>query len=553
MKIMNMYLSKLYVIIGLIILLAGCDYLDYNDNDYYTQEDTFNDFQRTKNFLTGIYSLLPEGFNSVGGAMRASASDDAEEIFTGSAVQQFNDASWSAINSLDSRWGSSYEGIRKANIFLENFNIENFDDLRFNDDYENLMKEARLFSLQARFLRAFFYFDLIRRYGDVPLITNVLTLDQTNLVEQTPFQGIVDFIVNECDAIIPELPESYDSVPNKERGRTTRGAAMALKSRVLLLAASPLHNPDGIIEPWIKAARAAKDVIDLGVYKVISKYSNIANNRNSLEVIFERRLDASNLFERSNFPIGFEGANPGTAPSENLVDAFEMKATGLSIDDPDAGYDPSNPYEGRDPRLYETVITNNSMWKGRPVEIWDEGRDGPPQERATVTGYYLKKQVIENVSLDPNNTTQAIHTWIYFRYGGILLDYAEAMNEAYGPYDPADLGLTASQAVNQLRSRVDMPDFPADMTRANFRQKLRNERRVELAFEDHRFWDIRRWKIGPSTTDIYGVEITKNEDGTFNYTRKLVEKRVWDDRMYFYPIPQNEVYVNENLEQNPGW
>jgi len=127
------------------------------------------------------------------------------------------------------------------------------------------------------------------------------------------------------------------------------------------------------------------------------------------------------------------------------------------------------------------------------------------------------------------------------------------MNEAYGPDNPADMGMTAREAVNQVRARVNMPAFPAGMSQSAFREKLRNERRVELAFEDHRFWDVRRWKIGPSTTEIYGMDITRNDDGSFNYERTLVEERVWQDRMYLYPIPQSEVFKNEALQQNPGW
>ncbi|MDT0678335.1 RagB/SusD family nutrient uptake outer membrane protein [Autumnicola musiva] len=532
--------------------MSGCSKLDYDENDFYTKEDIFGEFDRTEGFLNNIYNRLPAGFNSVDGAMRSSASDDAEEIFNGSRVQQFNDGSWSPMNLLDSRWDDSYEAIRAANIFIEEFDIDNFQELEFNNNYENLMIQARLYPYQARFLRAFFYFDLIKRYGGVPLITKPLNLEESNSVEPTSFQGIVDFIVNECNEIIPELPVDYQSIPRRETGRATRGAAMALKSRVLLYAASPLHNPSGNEELWEGAAIAAKAIIDSGYYSLENDYSDVVNNRNSDELIFERRNSNSNWFERSNFPIGYEGAQPGTAPTQNLVDAYDMQSTGLDIEDANSGYDHSKPYEGRDPRLYKTVIFNNSIWKERPVETWIGGVDGLPQERATETGYYLKKQVIERVSLDPNNTTQAIHTWVHFRLGGILLDYAEAMNEAYGPNDPAGMGLTALQAVNKIRSRADMPDFPVELTQEQFRQQLRDERRVELAFEDHRFWDIRRWKIGPSTTEIYGMEIINNNE-TFDYQRKLVEIRVWDDRMYFYPIPQNEVYLNENLQQNPGW
>lgn len=544
---------RISILILLLVGPGGCDYLSYDETLTHEREWVFTDFQRSRAFVNGIYRRTPEGFNSVGGAMRASASDNAEEVNTGSAVQSFNDGSWSAVNPLDASWDNSYEGIRAANRFLEESEGQTFEDERFNDDYEQQMEQFRLYPYEARFLRAYFYFELAKRYGGVPLITRVLEAEEANTVERASFEEVINFIVSECEVIAPELPIDYHDVPQQETGRATRGAAMALKARALLYAASPLHNPSGKQEKWVQAAEAAKAIIGMNHYALETNYNNIVNNRTSSELIWERRHEASNEFERSNFPVGYEGSNPGTSPTQNLVDAYEMQATGLGINEPGSGYDPSTPYQNRDPRLEATILRSGSTWKGRTVETWNGGLDGPPQENATVTGYYLKKYVMEDVSLDPNNTTSAIHTWVIFRYGEVLLNYAESMNEAYGPDDPAGMGMSARQAVNEIRQRADMPDFPAGMSQDEFREKLRNERRVELAFEDHRFWDIRRWKTGPSTTEIYGMEITRNEDGSFDFQRKVVEQRVWDDRMYLYPVLQSELFINEALEQNSGW
>ncbi|MEX0721521.1 MAG: RagB/SusD family nutrient uptake outer membrane protein [Balneolaceae bacterium] len=544
---------KVLTIAVLVVGFGSCNYLNYDETTVHTQDDIFSDFQRTKEFLNNIYRHLPHGINPIDGAMRTSASDDAEEVWSLSNIQLMNDGSWSANQPVDAQWSSMYSGIRAANRFLEESERETFEDWRYNTDYDQMMEQFSYYPYEARFLRAYFYFELIRRYGDVPLITTVLGPEEANSVEQSSFEEVVEFIVDECDATIPGLPEDYSGVPQRETGRATSGAAMALKARVLLYAASPLHNPSGDDSKWELAAEAAKDIIDTGNYTLENNYSNVVNNRTSNELIFERRLPASNIFERSNFPVGFEGAEPGTSPTQNLVDSYEMQSTGLAIDEAGSGYNPNNPYTGRDPRLEETVIYNNSIWKGRMVEIWNGGLDGPPRERATRTGYYLKKYVIEQVNLDPGNTTQAIHTWVLFRYGEVLLNYAEAMNEAYGPENAAGLGMTAREAVNMVRNRVNMPEFPAGMSQAGFREKLRNERRVELAFENHRFWDLRRWEIGPSTTEIYGMEITRNNDGSFNYEKELVENRVWEGRMYLYPIPQTELNINENLVQNFNW
>jgi len=546
-------------LLSLLLLSAGgCDLLSYDETTAFKEGDVFQNLTRTRRFVTNIYSRFrPGGFNSVGGAMRASGSDNAEEVNPNSPVQTFNDQSWSATNTVDSKWegspGDLYQGIRAVNKLLENFDLENYDDLQYNEDFDALMERAQYWPYEARFLRAFFHFQLLKRYGRVPLVDRVLTPQEANNIEPASYEEIVDFIVSEMDAIATELPVTFENVPAAATGRATRGAAMALKARVLLYATSPLNNESGEQQKWVDAAEASKAIIDSSFYSLEDNYSDAFNNITSGELIWERRHDASNSFEQSNFPVGFEGASPGTSPTQNLVDAYEMQDTGKPIEASGSGYDPDNPYEGRDPRFYETIIYNGSTWKGREVEIWNGGLDGLPQPEATETGYYLKKYVIEDVSISPPQTTTRVHTWVVFRYAEVLLNYAEAMNEAFGPEDPAGMVMTAREAVNMVRRRAGMPDFPAGMSKADFREKLRNERRVELAFENHRFWDIRRWKIGPSTREIYGMEITRNEDGTFNYDRELIEEREWSERRNRYPIPRNELAKNPALGQNPGW
>lgn len=539
----------------LLICLWGCDnFLGYDETTVNTKDEIFSDFAYTKAFLSNIYSRLPEGFDDVGNSMRASASDEAVEIQPLAVVQRLTDGSWSAIQTIDSQWFNLYAGIRAVNLFLKETEGQTFEDQRFNATYDQIMEQFRLYPYEARFLRAYFYFELIKRYKNVPLITTILKTGDANSVQSTPFAEIVQFIINECDAVSQQLPVNYSSIALNETGRATRGAAMALKARTLQYAASPLFNESGDSDKWYAAAVASKAIIDSTWYSLNTDYSTILNNRVSNEQIFERRLGPSNTFERSNFPIGFEGAMPrGTAPTQNLVDSYEMQSTGLMITDTGSGFNADNPYEGRDPRLSHTIIYNNSQWKRQPVEIWNEGQHGPPQAGATVTGYYLKKGVIESINLTPGRTTEQIHTWVLFRFGEVLLNYAEAMNEVFGPINASDLGMSALEAVNIVRNRANMPDFPPGLSQQDFREKLRNERKVELAFEDHRFWDLRRWKIGPSTTDIYGMDITRSSTGSFSFTRKLIQRRVWDDNMYLYPIPQTEIFVNSALEQNPGW
>lgn len=543
-----------YGLLGLLVFaFASCEYLEYDETSYNRKEDVFSDFERTKNFLTGIYSYLPTDFNSVDGAMRSSATDEAEHVWDLSNVQKFNDGSWSAIQPLDNVWGEMYSGIRAVNLFLMETEGEEFLDEQWNLDYEEIMERFRLYPYEARFLRAFFYFELIKRYKNVPLITKVLTAEEAKNVQQDSFDDVLDFIVQECDEISQVLPVSFSNVTGQETGRVTKGAALALKSRILLYAASPLHNTNNDLSLWRQSAQASKVIIDSAWYSLESNYKNVVNNHTSAELILGRREGETNGFEKRNFPIGFEGGNTGTCPTQNLVDAYEMVGSGLPISASGSGYNPALPYVGRDPRLTQTVILNNSVWKGQTVEIFYGGVNGKPKDNATETGYYLKKYVIESVNLAPTNTTVKQHTWVLFRYAEVLLNYAEAMNEAYGPEDGDDMGMTALEAVNRVRARVGMPGFPSGLSQDEFRAKLRNERRVELAFEDHRFWDIRRWMIGDETRNIYTMGITKNSGGEFVYEKTLLEERVYQERMNIYPIPQAEIYKNPNLEQNTGW
>jgi hypothetical protein len=564
-----------------IFTLTNCQDLSYDEATGNTNEEIFNDIGRSKQFISGIYAYLPTDYNSIDGAMRSAATDDAEHVNDLSNVQKFNDGSWSAVQQLDNVWNNMYNGIRAANVYLKEAEGKTFPDQQYVSTYANLIKQFNNYPFEVRFLRAYFYFELIKRYKSVPLITTVLTPEEAVNVEQASFEEIVDFIVNECDDIttddpvnkIYKLPLDYTAFAGvNETGRATKGAALALKARVLLYAASPLHNTSNDLVLWQKAAKAAKQVLDLGIYTLPSSYSSNFTMLVALpssELIMERRVAASNDFEKRNFPIGYEGGGnsflPGTCPTQNLVDAYEMSRSGLPITNPSSGYNPSNPYStsgpsARDPRLRQTIIVNGSAWKSKPVFTYFGGTNALPLPNATKTGYYLRKHLIETINLDQKlgTVTTREHSWIIFRYGEVLLNFAEAMNEAYGPGITITTGnkvsLTALEAVNLVRRRAVMPIFPSGISQADFRTKLRNERRVELAFEDHRFWDIRRWKIGTETENIYAMKIIRDDNSNFIYEKTPLEVRPFQDKMYLYPIPQSEIFKSKNnLIQNTGW
>lgn len=564
-----------------------------------TLEDVTTTYNNTMARAAAVYTFLPNGLSYIGGdAMLASACDEAEHTNEGNSVQLFNTGAWSQLSNPDGAWTRCFNGIYAANLYLENCDDVDLDYLKYDSDesvqaqYELYVANLERAKYEVRFLRAFFYFELIERYGAVPVMER--TYDVSDEAEyrslpRTPLADCFSFIVSECDEVADFLPARYGS---DESGRATKGAALALKSRALLYAASDLyHDPSwagGYASPefisirdtdevyvgkdaatgearmvsggdraalWDAAAQAAKAVIDLtdARYTLLSSYSDIfLTAATSMESILVYRIGNSTYFESSNYSIGFDGGDSGTTPSQNLVDAFEMtNGSAFDWNNPDMAADP---YSDRDPRLGYAIITNNSTFKDRTMEIYSGGLDGEGITHATRTGYYLKKYVDPNVDLVQSRGTN--HSWIIFRFAEMYLNYAEAMNEAYGPNDNHGYGLTAVDAINRIRQRIGvaMPAVPTSVSQDEFRDKVRNERRVELCFEGHRMFDVRRWMIAEETlgAPLRGVSVTQASLGSFTYEPKVVENRVFQPKMYFYPIPQTDQQI-AGWAQNPLW
>lgn len=559
---MKKYIIPIFAFLSMIFVACEDEVLDRKIDTNYSEEQVFSSYTTMRDFGIGIYTYLPEGFNRINGAMLAAATDDALHSGTGTEILALNNGSWGPFNNPDDQWAHFYVGIRKANLFLEK--TEDFEHKIYRDTLTDEGKQSYMIQVndlnwlraEAHFLQAFFYFELAKRYGGVPIIDKPLSPDDDLTLARNSYDEVIDFIVSEIEIAEEGLRDTWVGFDSDNKiGRATKGAALALKSRTLLYAASPLHNPENDLEKWKKAAAAAHEVIELNRYSLADNYRALFRANQSNEFIFERRYSASDALERANYPVGFEGAVGGANPSQNLVDAYET-INGLPINE-DPAYNPQNPYADRDPRLGMTVIVNNSDYKGRKVEVWQGGLDSPGKPRGTRTGYYLKKFADEGLDLLQNRTS--VHTWIYFRYAEILLNYAEAMNEAFGPDDNAGYSLTAREALNIVRQRpgVNMPAVTVT-SKEEFREKVRNERRIELAFEEHRFWDIRRWKKGAEFlgSPIYGVKVIRDSDGTFiyQYPEIPVENRVFQDKMYLYPIPREEINkTSGHLTQNTGW
>lgn len=429
------------VILGFLFLsligLSSCNYLDFDQSTGYdSQAEVFEQFERAENSLNQVYTYLEHDFGSIDGGMRDCAIDDAHYVWSNSEVHTFNNGNWSAIHTVDDDWSSNYQGIRAANLFIESMEQADFERYKWNSDYQTWVEKSQYWVSEARFLRSLFLFELARRYGDIPMpVDKLYTVDDVNTLGKTSFQDVMAYIVKECKEVAEVLPNSYNDVAGKQTGRITKGAALALRSRALLYAASPLYSEDNR-QKWIDAAKAAKDIMDLNIYQLVNE--EVVNNLSSKELILERRMASSCDFEKKNFPISFDKGNTGTCPSQNLVDAFQTKngydvtltENGFESDDPD--FDSQKPYTDRDPRFYKTVLYDGAIFKNVQLDCSEGGSEGLPTVGASETGYYLKKYVMESVDLSPVEKP-AIHCWVLFRYAEVLLNYAEAMNNAYGP------------------------------------------------------------------------------------------------------------------------
>ena len=549
------------------LLLTSCADLDYTEETTRDEEWTFTYFNEgIKGLVSGVYAQVYNNeFASNSAYFLAGATDEAQYALEAGNVNSYVNGGWSPANPFDRTWTKSYTAIADVNMFLEKLDEADISDWEQNPEYSKWVSQLELFPYELRFLRAYFYFELFRTYGDVPLVTTTLTNAQANSVKRTPADEIVKFIVEECDAVAPYLPVTYETEVGSEVGRATRVAAAALKARTLLYAASPLHNPTGDKTKWAKAAEACKYVLDnaanwglsLSAYGLLWGHDAFYNK----ELIFGLGRgddsDNGNVFEKANYPVGVENGSSGNCPTQSLVDQYEYQDNGETFGERHPGNIDLNlqdPYEGLDPRFALTVVKNGDEWPSngaqkKVMETFVGGFNGAPKYGATPTSYYLRKYVDGACVTTADNQTYRRHTWIVFRLGEFYLDYAEAVFNATGSANDATYGMTANEAVNVLRNRADiqMPEFTEDGDA--WVKRYERERLVELAFENHRFWDVRRWKKG---AQYFKTIQTATISPSLVLTRSTITRQ-WDEKYNFYPIPQSELIKNSNLTQNPGW
>ena len=564
-----MKINKYIIGLGLTFsfLFAGCDsFLDPAKDGKLGEEDIWNETRRAFGFLNDAYNKLPSGYNYIDNAMLAAGCDEAVHSDVTSDIKGFNNGTWDSYFLVENVWSKNYEGIRIVNRFLERI-----DDLKMpvkptvSGTDEQLIRTRERMKGEAFFLRAYFYFELIKRYGGVPLFTKSLTVEEAQQATRASYDDCMKQIIADCDSAANRLPEQYkgssESVgfdDKKELGRPTTGAAYGLKSRALLYWASPLNNPGNDKERYKRSADAAQLVVKSAFSESFTDLYAVSENflQYHREIVFSTKYNNTVSVEQQNSPLTMGGKGL-TNPTQNLADAFGM-ANGKGINEPGSGY------VGRDPRFYMTFAYDGSEFtvndKTQTIETFEGGKDATATNKtATKTGYYLKKLLSPQAVWD-GRTNNITRTWILMRYAEVLLNYAEAMNEycespSQAPND------SIYKVVELIRKRAELSPYklPAGLTKEEMREVIRNERRVELAFEEHRFFDIRRWRLLDDPQEkadylkIEGMQIVKDDNDEPHYSKYTVENRVFDERMYLYPIPKSEILKAPGITQNPGW
>lgn len=566
---------KKYKIYSMIVLLAltsaSCNkYLDRTPGIPLDQDKVFSDPVQAARFADNAYNYLINDyvrFNDHRGCT-SQASDEAVSgnsegtVTTLNKGLYFEHSTAAYMNDIGDVWANMYAGIAVTNKMLT----------KIGDVPAAAIFPAQRVEGEMHFLRAFFYFELVKRFGGVPLLLKDYGVNDDVNLPRASYSDCINQIVTDLDKAYTLLGTDAD-YGTSNYGRATKGAAMALKARTLLYAASPLNNPTNDKAKWKAAADAAKVVMDMNEYALQDTYDNILNITPSPDLTKKeyimykvrgpRAIDG--MFADFSMSPASGGAQGQMDPTQNHVDMYQMQATGKDITDPTSGYNPQKPYVGRDPRFYANILYNGQPWQGKTMDTWIQvdgtgkvtahGKDIDPSAITyTATGYYCKKYWPEVYNRVGGGTTQL--NYIYFRYAEVLLNYAEAENEYLAAPDAS-----VYAAINAIRQRpqVNMPPIPAGLTQDQMRVAIRHERAIELAFEDHRWYDVMRWQIGPTViaTPMYGMRVIKNTDGSFTYTPVVLGsafQKLYTPVQDRYPIPRSEIYKSKGvLIQNPGW
>ncbi len=577
-----------------VAITYGCsDELNITPDGRLTLDIIFSDSDYTEQYANSMYEYIRKYGNGYHyytwlSAFTDDATDSQAPADTWLMLHQWNQGNFSAANppfmagsttlrySERDFWGTAFGGVRKTNVFLTRVN---------NMNMPNEVKRDR-YMAEAHVLRAHYYFELIKNFGGVPLFAEDITRrDNFADIERASFDDCVQFIVKDCDEAIASKELPFRTMEDGQRGRMTKAVAYFIKASALLFAASPHWNPSNDVVKWQAAATAAKEALDQLVshgYQLFPNYERFFITRpdkNQDPLDKETILEAidtwgygSQTYRRfgvicylmNMIPVDFASEKCGLCPSQELVDSYEMKDGTIPIlgynDDahtkpiinPASGYDDQKPYVDRDPRFYASVWYNGAYFgkkDGRDIyiESFVGGRHGISGiKQRTPTGYYTRKYVDPSMRSAGSSKT----LWRIYRLAELYLDLAEAENEANGPTQ------IAYDAVNATRRRAGMPDMPTGLTKDEFRERVRRERRVEMAFEENRFYDLRRWNILVENSRLKtGMRWTKAADGTLSNERILSVDchATANEKYYLLPIDLKEIIRMPLVKQNPGW
>lgn len=601
--ITNIKCNKIRVWLGMLLMIcffSSCyeDFLDQVPDDKLSIEDVFARRSTTEQYLANIYSYIQRDTDhNASNTPWEGLSDEMDITYNNYPTYSMNLGNWDSNLGSYNYWNHFYRGIRSASFFIQNIHQS-----------EELTSELVIqYTAEARFLRAYFYFMLMRQYGPVVLLPEEPIAPDATLEEmsipRSPYDECVEYVSNQIDMALPNLPEQPTNT--RDWGRINQGIALGYKARMLLYAASPLYNGntdyadftnlDGTQlinqqydeNKWKKAADAAKRVIDLPYYELYKEYNSdgsidaYASLKNvflkdwNSEVIMAKVSDMFAI-DKNGSPYEIGGWS-SWGPTQSAIDAYFME-NGRPIDDPESGYVEEgftdyetkyfaegtfNMYANREPRFYVAITFNLSKWinnvggsNGEPlvIEMFKGGNSGRYTGRNwSRTGYVVRKLVDPSSNVERNDIAGRME--IKMRLAEIYLSYAEALNE----YDPGNPDIM--KYLNLIRERAGIPLYgegedaiPVPQGQNAMREAIHQERRVELAFENLRYFDARRWKIAEVTDGgaFYGMDV--DATNTVDFSERVVfETRVWHDKYYLWNIVQSELNRNSKLVQNPGW
>lgn len=598
-------MKNIFICILSLTLFSCSGFFDQVPEDRITIDQVFQRTIYSEKYLATIYSYIRDESHRTQEVPWDPCSDDLDVTYDRDGYNSYkmNLGNWSASSDYYNYWAPYYQGIRSATYFIQHIG----DNQEMLNDPTRGPLVVEQYKNEARFLRAWFYYCLLRQYGPCVLLgDNIVSgdLDRDDVMMNLPrssYDECVDYIVGELDDIINNnrLPLHFTSQSAKDYGRATLAMCMGLKSRVLLLAASPQFNGNpayaGVVNPdgkhlfsltkdktkWEKAAKAAKDIIDLDIFELYKEYHQdgtldpymscrnvFLENWNS-EIMMVRIQNYMKGWERSATPRQFYGYE-SMGPTQQLVDAFRMADGSSYSHTSDNGFSTaeykdtksnwvfapagtSNMYVNREPRFYVNICFNGAYWIGDQrtrIELYYTGASGKKGSwNYPRSGYIAIKNV--SPSSNPTNDEYIKRPYIMMRYAEILLNYIEALNEC----DPENPDI--EYYLNMIRERGGLPPVQTGLSQDLMREQIRLERRIELCFEQLRYFDTRRWLIAEETDGgpFYGMNVDAGNSFTDEafYKRTVFENRVFLPNYYLFPIPQSEINKDPQIVQNPGW